>query len=64
LGRKFILGRCLFLGEISVLGNTYFWRERPNFGACATGGKKEACRKRRKISMQEEKKTWRIGRQA
>jgi hypothetical protein len=34
--------------------NLYFWKERPNFGARATTGKKEACKKRRKSSMQEE----------
>jgi hypothetical protein len=51
LGRNSILGTGLFLGEIFVLGKTYFWRERPNFGARATGGRKEACGKRRKISM-------------
>jgi hypothetical protein len=38
---------------------TYFWRkylfwERHNFGERATGGNKVACKKRRKINMQEE----------
>jgi hypothetical protein len=56
LGRKSILGARLFLGEIFVLGKTYFWRERPNFGVRATGGKKAACKKRRKNNMQKEKR--------
>jgi hypothetical protein len=55
LGRKSILGAIVFLGEISMLGKNYFWRERPNFGARATSGKKEACIKRRKRNMQEKK---------
>jgi hypothetical protein len=54
LRRKSILGAGLFLEKISILGKTYFWKGRPNFGARATGGKKEACRKRRKNNMQEE----------
>jgi hypothetical protein len=33
----------------------HFWRERPIFGAHTIGGRKEACRKRRKNSMHEEK---------
>jgi hypothetical protein len=43
-------------GEIFVLGKTYFWKGRPNFGARTTGGKKATCIKRRKSSMHEEKK--------
>jgi hypothetical protein len=36
-----------------ILRKAYF-EERPNFGARATTGKKETCRKRRKSNMQEE----------
>jgi hypothetical protein len=44
-------GACLFLEKISILGKTYFWKGRPNIGARATGGKKEACIERRKRNM-------------
>jgi hypothetical protein len=37
-------------------GKNYFWKERPNFGAHATRGKKATCRKRRKSNIQGEKK--------
>jgi hypothetical protein len=32
------------------LGKNYFWKGIPNFGACATTGKKETCRKIRKAT--------------
>jgi hypothetical protein len=50
------LGAYLFLGERFVLGKMYFWKERPNIVVCVTSGKKEECKKRRKSSMQKEKK--------
>jgi hypothetical protein len=50
------LGTDLFLGEIFVLVKTYFWKERPNIGVCATSGRKEEYKKRRKSIMQKEKK--------
>jgi hypothetical protein len=45
LGRKSILGTGLFLER-----KIYFWEQH------AIGGRKETCKKRRKSSMQEEKK--------
>jgi hypothetical protein len=43
-----MLGVGLFLGERSIFGKTYFWKEIPNFGVHTISGKKETCRKRRK----------------
>jgi hypothetical protein len=55
LRRKSIFCTYLFLEKYLFWGKTYFWKERPKFGACAIGGKKVACKKLRKRSMQEEK---------
>jgi hypothetical protein len=41
--------------EGSILGADLILKKRSIFGAHALGGRKEACRKRRKSSMQEEK---------
>jgi hypothetical protein len=49
------LGKAYFWERDLFWVKTYFWKERPNFGVRAIGGKKETCRKRRKISMQKEK---------
>jgi hypothetical protein len=32
-----------------VLRKSYFWKGKPNYGACAIGGKKAACK--RKINV-------------
>jgi hypothetical protein len=45
--------QAYFWEKISILGKTYFWKGRPNFGVHTTGGNKE--RKRRKNNMQEKK---------
>jgi hypothetical protein len=56
------LRRKVVLSTGTVLEKkVYFWKDlilgrRPNFGARAIEGKKETCRKRRKSSMQDEKK--------
>jgi hypothetical protein len=55
LRRKAILSAGLFLEKRSILGKTSFWKGRPNFGVRSIDGKKSACRKRRKRSMQDEK---------
>jgi hypothetical protein len=51
-------------GERSILGKTYFWKGRPNFGVRATVERKQACRKRRKSKHAREKQMWCAGRQA
>jgi hypothetical protein len=54
-GKKVYFGRRPIFGRKICFGKDHFWRERPIFGARTTGGKKEACKKRRKRNMQEEK---------
>jgi hypothetical protein len=56
--RECALPEWLRMSHMSVLGVCWvqdYFDERPNFGARAIAGKKEACRKMRKRSMQEEK---------
>jgi hypothetical protein len=54
LRRKPILGTGLVLEKDVFGGNTYCWKGRPNFEACATSGKKATYRKRRKNNMPKE----------
>jgi hypothetical protein len=50
------LGIGLFLGERSAFGMTYFWKERPNFLARATSGKKATCKKEGKAACRRKRK--------